>query len=101
MHPRSHLGKTYRVTVRPGITEEQVIALSTGIELDGRMTLPATVRVLTQEPGRAVIEMVLREGRNRQIRRMCEALGLKLPGCAGRRSVPSGWGCSGRANGGR
>ena len=78
MHPRSHLGKTYRVTVRPGITEEQVIALSTGIELDGRMTLPATVRVLTQEPGRAVIEMVLREGRNRQIRRMCEALGLEI-----------------------
>ena len=78
MHPRSHLGKIYRVTVRPGITEEQVIALSTGIELDGRKTWPASVRVITQEPGRAVIEMVLHEGRNRQIRRMCEALGLEI-----------------------
>lgn len=77
-HPSSHVAKTYRVTLRPGITEEQLNRLSTGIELDGRMTAPAKVRVLEEQPGRAVVEMVLYEGRNREIRRMCEALGLEV-----------------------
>ncbi len=77
-HPSSHVAKTYRVTLRPGVTEEQLNRLSTGIELDGRMTAPAKVRVLEEQPGRAVVEMVLYEGRNREIRRMCEALGLEV-----------------------
>lgn len=77
-HPSSHVAKTYRVTLRPGITEEQLNRLSTGIGLDGRMTAPAKVRVLEEQPGRAVVEMVLYEGRNREIRRMCEALGLEV-----------------------
>ena len=74
MHPSKHVPKTYRVTVRPGITSEQVDILSTGVDIDGRMTAPADVRVLSKEEGRAVLEIVLYEGRNRQIRRMCEAL---------------------------
>ncbi len=77
-HPSSHVAKTYRVTVRPGVTEEQLGRISTGIELDGQMTAPAKVKVLQQERGRAVLEIVLYEGRNREIRRMCEALGLEV-----------------------
>lgn len=78
MHPSRHVPKTYRVTVRPGITSEQVDILSTGVDIDGRMTAPADVRVLSKEEGRAVLEIVLYEGRNRQIRRMCEALELEV-----------------------
>lgn len=78
MHPSSHISKTYRVTVRPDVTEEQLIALESGIELDGKKTLPATVTVLTKEEGRVVLQMTIREGRNRQIRRMCEAVGLEV-----------------------
>lgn len=78
MHPSRHVPKTYRVTVRPGITAEQVDILSTGVDLDGRLTAPADVRVLSKEEGRAVLEIVLYEGRNRQIRRMCEALNLEV-----------------------
>ena len=78
MHPSKHVPKTYRVTVRPGITSEQVDILSTGVDIDGRMTAPADVRVLSKEDGRAVLEIVLYEGRNRQIRRMCEALELEV-----------------------
>ena len=78
MHPSKHVSKTYRVTVRPGITSEQVDILSTGVDIDGRMTAPADVRVLSKEDGRAVLEIVLYEGRNRQIRRMCEALELEV-----------------------
>lgn len=78
MHPSRHVPKTYRVTVRPEITAEKVDLLSSGIELDGRMTAPADVRILSKEEGRAVLEIVLYEGRNRQIRRMCEAVELEV-----------------------
>ncbi|MBR2315468.1 MAG: rRNA pseudouridine synthase [Clostridia bacterium] len=77
-HPTKHVPKTYRVTVRPSITDEQITALTTGIMLEGRKTAPAEVRVLTREEGRVVIEIVLYEGRNRQIRKMCESLGLEV-----------------------
>ena len=77
-HPSTHVPKVYRVTVRPGITEEQLTRLSVGVEIDGRMTAPATVRVLEQQPGRVVLEFIIHEGRNRQIRNMCEAVGLEV-----------------------
>ena len=78
MHPSKHVPKTYRVTVRPEPTAEQVDILATGVELDGRMTAPADVYVISKEEGRAVLEIVLREGRNRQIRRMCESQNLEV-----------------------
>ena len=74
----THVPKVYRVTVRPGVTEEQLTRLAVGVEIDGRMTAPASVRVLEQQPGRVVLEFVLHEGRNRQIRNMCEAVGLEV-----------------------
>lgn len=78
MHPARQISKTYRVTVRPDITDEQLAALSEGVELDGKKTLPANVIVVTKEPGRVVLMMTIKEGRNRQIRRMCEAVGLEV-----------------------
>lgn len=78
MHPAKQISKTYRVTVRPGVTEEQLLALSSGMELDGVKLQPATVLVKTKEPGRVVLLITIREGKNRQIRRMCEALGLEV-----------------------
>lgn len=76
-HPSRHISKTYRVTVRPGVTEEQMNVLTSSLMIDGRKTLPADVRVLTREEGRTVLEIVLYEGRNRQIRRLCEEAGLE------------------------
>lgn len=78
MHPSRHVSKTYRVTVRPAVTEEQLVQLADGIVLDGTKTLPATVVVMANEPGRVVLQMTIKEGRNRQIRRMCEAVGLEV-----------------------
>ena len=79
MHPSHHISKTYRVTVRPDVSEEQLIELSTGVTLDdGVTTLPAQVAVESKEPGRTVLRMTIFEGRNRQIRRMCEAMGLEV-----------------------
>ena len=78
MHPSHHVSKTYRVTVRPDISDAQVVQLSTGVEIDGKKTSPAHVTVLEKEPGRVVLQMVIYEGRNRQVRKMCEAVGLEV-----------------------
>lgn len=78
MHPSRHISKTYRVTVRPDINDDQLIKLSSGVEIDGKMTLPATVVVKSKEPNRVVMLITIKEGRNRQIRKMCEAVGLEV-----------------------
>lgn len=77
-HPKKHIYKVYRVTIRPGINEEQIVKMSTGMEIDGYKTAPAEVRVVQKQEGRVVLEIVLREGRNRQIRKMCEQLGIEV-----------------------
>lgn len=79
MHPKNSIYKIYRVTVRPSINEDQLVKLETGVTLDdGTKTAPAQVHVLHQEQGRVVLEMTLHEGKNREIRRMCEAVGLEV-----------------------
>ena len=78
MHPKKDIYKVYRVTVRPAVTDEMLQQFEEGMMLDGRKTAPAEVRVITRQEGRVVLEILLREGRNRQIRRMCEMLGLEV-----------------------
>lgn len=78
MHPANHIPKLYRVTLRSPMTEEQRVRFEEGIELDGRMTAPAQVQIISSAPDRCVVQIVLFEGRNRQIRRMCEVLGLEV-----------------------
>ena len=77
-HPRSHVSKTYRVTVRQQVTEEMLARLAEGLMIDGQMTLPADVNLITKEENRNVMQITLYEGRNRQIRKMCEELGLEV-----------------------
>lgn len=78
MHPSHHIPKHYRVTVRPSITDEQIAQMTEGMVIDGRKTAPAKVRILEKQEGRVVLEIVLYEGRNRQIRKMCEQLELDV-----------------------
>lgn len=77
-HPSKHIPKTYRVTVRPDVTEDMLTAFATGMEIDGRITAPADAHIIEKQDNRVVLEIVLYEGRNRQIRKMCEALGLEV-----------------------
>lgn len=78
-HPSHGVSKLYRVTVRPRATEEQLIKLTDGVVLDdGSKTLPSIIRVVTDEAERTVMEITIREGKNRQIRRMCEAVDLTV-----------------------
>lgn len=77
-HPSKHIPKTYRVTVRPEVTEDMLTAFATGMEIDGRITAPADAHIIEKQDNRVVMEIVLYEGRNRQIRKMCESLGLEV-----------------------
>jgi 23S rRNA pseudouridine2605 synthase len=79
MHPRKHVSKTYRVTVQEKVTENMINTLMNGVEIDeGVMTAPCTVAVITEEPDRTVLEFTIFEGRNRQIRKMCDAVQLTV-----------------------
>lgn len=77
MHPRANVGKTYEVTVE-GDWRGREALLARPIVLDGYRIHPPSVRLLRGEGSRAVFEITIREGRNRQIRRMCEAAGLRV-----------------------
>ncbi|MBQ1546023.1 MAG: rRNA pseudouridine synthase [Clostridia bacterium] len=77
-HPTQHVAKVYRVTVRPDINKEQLEQMREGMVIDGKKTQPCDVHVIKREEGRVVLEVVLREGRNRQIRKMCEKLGVEV-----------------------
>ena len=77
MHPRANVGKTYEVTVEGDWRGGEAL-LARPIVLDGYRIHPPSVRLLRGEGSRAVFEITIREGRNRQIRRMCEAAGLRV-----------------------
>jgi pseudouridine synthase len=79
-HPRHGIEKVYEAVVRGAPDARALERLRRGIVLDGRRTAPAVVRLrrtFTVGRGRegAILEIALREGRNRQVRRMCEAVG--------------------------
>lgn len=74
-HPRYGVEKVYRACVEPAVVPERTLrALRSGIELEEGPTRPARARQL--EPG--LLEIALREGRKRQVRRMCEAVGVRV-----------------------
>lgn len=77
-HPSHNYAKVYRVTVRPSVNDEILYNLRNGIEIDGRKTAPAEVTVLEEQENRVVLEFILHEGRNREIRKMCESQGLEV-----------------------
>ena len=78
-HPSSHVTKTYRVTVAGEVSDDEIENLSNGsISLDNKKVLPCDVFVMERKNDRTVLGFIITEGRNRQIRRMCEAVGLEV-----------------------
>lgn len=88
IHPKSHLPKVYRATLRPEPTDEQLDRFRAGMLLEGetRPTAPAEIRLIERgnlspaaaADGRVLAEIVLYEGRNRQIRRMFEQMHIEV-----------------------
>jgi 23S rRNA pseudouridine2605 synthase len=80
-HPRHQIAKTYEVWITGHPTERALELWRSGVELAGKQTLPAQVKVLSADQHNTRLQILLREGRNRQIRRVAELLGhpvLKL-----------------------
>lgn len=76
-HPKGLVKKIYHVWVN-GFREEQLQTLTSSIVIDGRKTAPAKVRICSLKGESAMLEFTLLEGRNRQIRRLCEAAGAQV-----------------------
>ena len=77
MHPKHEVDKVYRVWVT-NFAPEKLEALKEPIELDGYRIKEPKVRPVRMEPTRAILDVTIHEGRNRQVRRMCQAAGLEV-----------------------
>jgi len=79
LHPRGHVEKTYHVKIRGRVGARELERLRSGVRLDdGRKTLPAQVDLLKFTGTHQWLVMTIREGRSRQIHRMCDAIGLQV-----------------------
>jgi pseudouridine synthase len=100
-HPRHGVERTYEARVSGMPDREALDRLRRGIPLDGHRTLPATVVLVNEHrrEGNGVLRLTIREGRNRQVRRMCEAVGhpvqtlsrVRIGPIADRRLQPGSW----------
>jgi len=75
LHPSFEVNKTYRATVKGRPSKKKVEMLSKGIDIDGQKTWPALVKVLSAGSKETALQITIHEGRKRQVRKMCEAVG--------------------------
>lgn len=79
-HPKHEIDKTYTVTLKGIITNEEVDKLKTGVKIEDYITKPAKVKILKTDKEKNIsrLEITIHEGKNRQVRKMCEAVGRKV-----------------------
>lgn len=79
-HPKHEITKTYTVTLKGIIENQAVDSLREGVKIDNYVTRPAKVKILKtdKEKGISRLEITIHEGKNRQVRKMCEAVGSKV-----------------------
>lgn len=77
-HPKFKVDKTYIAVLKGGITISGLNKLRRGVDIGGFVTSPAEVEILDAEAGKTMIKIVIHEGKNRQVRRMFEAVGCKV-----------------------
>ena len=79
-HPKHEITKTYNVTLKGKITKDEVENLKAGVVIDDYKTKPAKVRILKIDEQKDIsrVEIIIHEGKNRQVRKMCEAIGKKV-----------------------
>ncbi|MDD6191345.1 MAG: pseudouridine synthase [Firmicutes bacterium] len=77
-HPGHKVTKTYVATVAGVISDSRINRLRKGVDIGGFVTSPAKVKVIKQNPRSTVIEITIHEGKNRQVRKMCAAVGNKV-----------------------
>jgi pseudouridine synthase len=74
-HPASQIKKTYHVKVSGTPSPQALKAFAAGLVIEGKKTAPCQIKVIKRLENEALLQIILREGRNRQIRKMCEAVG--------------------------
>lgn len=79
-HPKHEIEKTYTVTIIGIVKKEEVEKLKKGVEIEDYITKPAKVKILKidEEKNQSRLEITIHEGKNRQVRKMCEAIGHKV-----------------------
>ncbi len=79
-HPKHEIEKTYTVTIKGIITNEEVEQLRSGVDIGQYITKPAKVKILKTDEEKNIsrLEIIIHEGKNRQIRKMCEAIDRKV-----------------------
>ena len=79
-HPKHEIDKTYTVTVKGIVTDEEVQMLRDGVQIEDYITKPAKVKILKTDIEKNIsrLEITIHEGKNRQVRKMCEAVGRKV-----------------------
>lgn len=77
-HPKFHMDKTYIAVLKGGITIKALGMLRRGVDIGGFVTSPAEVEILDAENGKTMVKIVIHEGKNRQVRKMFEAVGCKV-----------------------
>ena len=79
-HPKHEINKTYTVTLKGIINNEEVERLRNGVEIEDYITKPAKVKILKTDIEKDIsrVEITIHEGKNRQVRKMCEAIGKKV-----------------------
>ena len=77
-HPKFHVPKVYRLLIEGVVNKEHIHAFKTGVLLPDGITLPADIQIISQKNSQTTVLVTLHEGRNRQIRRMCETVGMQL-----------------------
>ena len=80
-HPKHEINKTYTVTLIGIVSEDDIKQLQTGVEIDGEyLTKPAKAKILKTDIEKNIsrVEITIHEGKNRQVRKMCEAIGKKV-----------------------
>ena len=78
IHPSKHISKTYVVTTKYMLTNKQLNQVRNGIVIDGKRTLPAKIEFVDKDESLFYYHITIYEGRNREIRKMFEFLGLKI-----------------------
>jgi len=79
-HPKHEIDKTYTVTLKGIVNKEEIEQLEKGVEIEDYITKPAKVRILKTDVEKDIsrLEITIHEGKNRQVRKMCEAVGRKV-----------------------
>ena len=80
-HPKNEIDKTYNVTLKGKITEQEIDSLKSGVIIDDNyLTKPAKVKILKIDEEKDItrVQIVIHEGKNRQVRKMCEAINKKV-----------------------